>query len=198
MASYVVGLTGGIGSGKTTVSDRFAEHGIVVADADVVSRQIVEPGQPAYQAIIDHFGDQVLYADQTLNRRKLREIVFSDATERAFLEGETQGRIMRSLAGIIKQAASPYCLLVLSAGTGKSPLMKRLLVVDVPPELQVARVTVRDETDAGQVKAIMATQPGRELRLSYADDVIVNDGNVADLYDKVDNLHAIYQELAHA
>jgi len=197
MARFVVGLTGGIGSGKTTVSNMFADRGIIVADADVVARQIVEPGEEAFDAIVEHFGSSILAESGELNRGKLREIVFSDATERTWLERQTQGRIMAKLAHIIEAARSPFSMLVLSAGRGKNPLMSRMLVVDVPPEMQVARVTERDNNSAEQVEAIMATQPSREDRISWADDVIVNNGDLDTLSNQVAELYETYLQQAN-
>ncbi len=196
MASYIVGITGGIGSGKSAVSDRFAQLGIVIADADVASREIVEPGQPAFEAIADRFGESILQTDGTLDRAKLRSIVFADIAERKWLEGQTHRRIMARLGETIAKATSPYAMLVLSAGTGQSPLMKRMLVVDAPEALQIARVTSRDGNDETQVRAIMASQPSRETRLEIADDVITNDGDLARLDLEVEKLHQFYLQEA--
>ena len=194
--TYVIGLTGGIGSGKTAVSDLFAARGIIVADADVASRKVVEPGEPALAAIAQHFGDDVLAADGSLNRARLREIVFSDVDERRWLESVTVPAIMQELRRILAESTSPYSLLMLSSGNGRSPLVQRSLVVDVPEDVQIARVTQRDNNTPEQVQAIMAAQPSREERLAYADDVIVNDGSLRELEAAVERLHAKYLELA--
>ncbi len=198
MANFVVGLTGGIGSGKTSVSDLFAARGILIADSDVISRQIVEPGQPAYKAIVDHFGNQVVAESGDLNRAKLREIVFADESERKFLEGQTHRRIMSTLIQMLEDSTSSYSMLVLSAGSGKSPLMNRMLVVDVSPEDQVKRVTSRDGNSEAQVRAIMAAQPTRDDRLKWADDVIQNSGSLDELAHNVENLHLAYLQKADA
>lgn len=195
---FVVGLTGGIGSGKTAVSDRFASLGITIADADVASRTVVEPGTTALAAIVEHFGRDVLNPDGTLDRAGLRQIVFSDTSERKWLESVTVPAIMTELRGILDRSTAPYAILMLSSGGGRSPLVHRNLVVDVPPEVQIERVTARDHNSREQVEAIMRAQPGREQRLAYADDVIVNDGSLAELDQAVARLHSQYLEMAKA
>ncbi len=193
---FVVGVAGGIGSGKTTVSNRFAELGVTIADADVASRTIVEPGTPALAAIVDRFGEEILQEDGYLNRAKLRPIVFGSPDERRWLEKLTHGPINAELKRTMETATSSYSILILSAGSGRSPVMNRVLVVDVPPGLQLERVTARDSNSPEQVKAIMAAQPSREERLALADDVLVNDGTLEKLLAGVDKLHEQYQGLA--
>lgn len=196
MTDFVVGLTGGIGSGKTAVSDRFSARGITVADADVAAREIVEPGQPVLDAIREHFGDQVITADGRLDRAALRNLIFSAQDERRWLESLTHPLIMQNLRDVLKASSSDYAILVLSAGTGKSPLIQRMLVVDVPHEVQIERVMARDNNTRQQVEAIIDTQPPRETRIALADDVIVNDGDLEALEAKVEALHNRYLELA--
>lgn len=191
----VVGLTGGIGSGKSAVSDLFSGLGITIADADVSSRNVVMPGTPALTAITEHFGPAVLNEDGTLDRAALRSIVFADAGERAWLESVTVPAIMTELRQILAMSQSPYSILILSSGGGRSPLVQRNLVVDVPAEVQIARVTERDNNTPEQVRAIMAAQPTREQRLDYADDVIVNDGSLEALTARVDELHRQYLQM---
>lgn len=193
---FVVGITGGIGSGKTAVTDRFATRGITIADADVAARTVVEPGTPALAQIAEHFGDAVLQQDGTLDRAALRRIVFEEAAERAWLESVTVPAIMAELRRILSEATSPYAMLMLSSGSGRSPLIHRSLVIDVPEDVQIARVTARDGNTPDQVRAIIAAQPAREERLGYADDVIVNDQSFAELDARVEELHRHYLELA--
>lgn len=193
---FVVGVTGGIGSGKTAVTDRFAARGITIADADVASRVVVEPGTAALAQIAEHFGEGVLQADGTLDRAALRKIVFEDAGERAWLESVTVPAIMNELRRILRESTAPYSMLMLSSGNGRSPLIHRSLVVDVPEDVQIARVTARDNNTPEQVQAIMAAQPSREQRLEYADDVIVNDASLDELDERVEELHQQYLELA--
>jgi len=196
MPAYVVGLTGGIGSGKTTVSDLFAKLGISIADADVVARTIVEPGRAAHSAIKERFGEPILLEDGFLNRAKLREIIFSNQEDRRWLEHQTHGPIMQMLGEIIESATSPYSILVLSAGAGRSPLINKMLVVDTAVALQISRVTMRDSNSRQQVESIMASQPTREERLAWADNVIGNEGSVDQLEQEVLNLHHYYSKLA--
>jgi len=196
MSHFVIGITGGIGSGKTAVTDRFQSRGITVADADVASREVVQPGMPALAAIADHFGPEVVSEDGTMVRAAVRKIVFADPDERKWLESVTVPAIMDKLRDILAKSGSPYSLLMLSSGTGQSPLIHRSLVVDVPPDVQVARVMSRDNNDEEQVRAIMAAQPSREIRLEYADDVIVNDGSLEQLDEAVQALHEQYLTMA--
>lgn len=192
---FVVGLTGGIGSGKTAVSDRFAALGITIADADVSARTVVEPGTPALAAIEAHFGKEVLLADGYLDRAAVRKIVFADPEQRQWLESVTVPAILKDLKHILDTAKSKYAILMLSSGSGQSPWIHRQLVVDVPEEVQIARVTSRDNNDADQVKAIMATQPSREQRLAYADDVIDNTQPLESLDARIQTLHEQYLRL---
>ncbi len=191
----VVGLTGGIGSGKTAVSDRFGERGITIADADVAARVVVEPGTQALEKISQHFGSDVLENGE-LNRAALREIVFSNATERRWLESVTVPAILQELRRILDYALSPYAILMLSSGSGRSPWIDRRLVIDVSPEVQIERVATRDSNTPEQIRAIMKTQPSREERLKYADDVIVNDGDFSQLDREITQLHQQYLNLA--
>lgn len=196
--TYVIGLTGGIGSGKTAVSDLFAALGIAIVDADVAARAVVEPGTPALAAIAEHFGADILQADGNLNRAQLRQRVFADPAERQWLERLTHPLIRAEIARGLSGATSPYVLLVspLLVESGQSKLTQRVLVVDVPEDLQLQRTMVRDNNPETQVKAIMQAQASRQQRLLYADDVVVNDTTLADLKEKVDQLHQHYLQLA--
>jgi dephospho-CoA kinase len=198
--SYIIGLTGGIGSGKTAVSDRFAERGITVVDADIASRAVVEPGRPALSAIAEHFGDEVISADGTLNRALLRQKVFADETERKWLEQLTHPLIRDEIISGLEQASSPYALLVspLLVESGQSELTERILVIDVDEEVQLKRTMTRDDNPEAQVKAIMAAQASRETRLGYADEVIHNSSSLEDLDYQVEQLHQQYLQLANA
>ncbi len=196
MSEFVVGLRGGIGTGKSTVSDLFALKGIIVADADIAARRVVEPGRPAYQAIVDYFGEDVLQTDGNIDRAQLRKIVFQDDSKRLFLESQTRGPIVQDLLEEIASASSPYAMLVLSTGLGKVMGMDRLLVVDAPAEIQVQRVMVRDGNTRSQVEAILAAQPSRELRVKDADDIILNDGDIEILETEVEKLHERYLSAA--
>lgn len=194
----VVGVTGGIGSGKTAATDRFQALGITVVDADLASRVIVEPGRPALQSIAEHFGPGVIEANGTLNRRALREIVFANPDERKWLERLTHPLIAQEILQQIQASQSPYTILAspLLLESGQSRMAQRVLVIDVPEELQIARTTTRDNTDANGVKAIIAAQMKRADRLAKADDVIVNDKSLTELHAAVDALHQQYLQMA--
>ena len=196
MSHFVIGITGGIGSGKTAVTDRFQARGITIADADVASREVVQPGMPALEAIAEHFGPEVIQADGTMDRAAIRKIVFAEPDERKWLESVTVPAIMNNLREVLNRSTSPYSLLMLSSGTGQSPLVQRSLVVDAPPELQISRVMARDANDEEQIRAIMSAQPSRETRLEYADDVIINDGSFERLDEVVQVLHEKYLKMA--
>ncbi|MDA0273183.1 MAG: dephospho-CoA kinase [Proteobacteria bacterium] len=197
MSNFVVGLRGGIGTGKSTVSDLFAGAGIVVADADVSARTVVEPGKPAYVAIVERFGESVLQEDKKLDRAALRELVFSNNDHRLFIEKQTHGPIIQDLLNITSSADSDYAILVLSTGIGKNPMMQRLLFVDAPLETQVNRVMQRDDNTREQVEAILRAQPDRETRMTDADDVIINDGKQENLVLEVRKLHQLYLSLSN-
>ncbi len=191
---FVVGLTGGIGSGKTTVSDRFAELGIAVIDADVAARVVVEPGRPALAKIAEHFGLETIAANGELDRARLRELVFQNAAQRKWLETLLHPLIGTEILAQIQAATSPYAILVspLLIETAQRQLTQRVLVVDVPVETQIARTMARDHNSAAQVQAIIASQASREQRLANADDVINNDQGLEHLDQQVQALHQKY------
>ena len=195
---FVVGITGGIGSGKSAVSDRFERYGIKIVDADIASREVVKPGQPALAEIREHFGADILQADGTLDRAKLRARVFADPSERRWLERLLHPRINAYLVQELQNADSPYAILVspLMKETGQARYANRILVVDVPEEVQLRRTMTRDANDEKQVRAIMAAQISRADRLEMADDVIVNDAGFEALDATVARLHRQYLELA--
>lgn len=196
--TFIIGLTGGIGSGKSAAAARFAEaHGIHVVDADIKSRVVVEPGRPALHQIVDRFGDAVLQQDGSLNRAVLRERVFQDPDERRWLEQLLHPLIREEIVSDLASADSPYALLVspLLVESGQYQMTRRVLVVDVPEALQIARTTLRDKVPEEQVRAILQVQAKREERLRHADDVITNDHDLAALHQQVDQLHQYYLTL---
>ncbi len=197
MKKLLVGLTGGIGSGKSAAALRFAEHGIVCVDADVASRAVVEPGQPALQQIAGHFGAHVLQADGTLDRAALRQIVFANDAERKWLQALLHPLISAYLRQHIQAATSAYVILVnpLLLESGQQVWCDRILVIDVPEKLQLSRTMARDNNSQAQVENIMRAQMARDERLKAADDVIVNDGTVEKLHSAVDQKHNFYLEL---
>lgn len=194
----VIGLTGGIGSGKTAASDYLAAKGITVVDADVVARLVVEPGQPALQAIEQHFGSQVIQADGALDRRALREIVFAEPSARKELEAITHPAIGAEILRQLQASHSPYTLLVspLLLESSQHKMTQRILLIDVPETLQLARTSSRDQVDEAQVKAIMAAQMSRQDKRSRADDIVVNDSDLASLHRQLDDLHQQYLKMA--
>lgn len=195
---YVVGLTGGIGSGKSAVSALFEERGITVVDADVVARQVVEKGQPALQKIAEHFGEDVIQADGNLDRAALRQRIFANPEEKAWLEALLHPLIREETQRQLEAAEGPYVILAspLLVETGQHQRVQRVLVVDAPEALQLERATARDQNSEAQIQAVMATQASREERLRHADDVILNDKSLDDLPPQVDDLHRKYCRLA--
>ena len=196
----VIGLTGGIGSGKSAVSKCFEKLGITVVDADVAARVVVEPGTPGLARIAEHFGPGVIDANGALDRAALRRIVFADAAERRWLESVTHPLIGEEIRRGLSEASSPYAILVspLLLEAKQDALAHRVLVVDVSEETQVARTMQRDNNSGEQVRAIIAAQIGRAERLARADDVIENNGSLEDLDPKVLALHRRYLDIAAA
>lgn len=192
-----LGLTGGIGTGKSTVCKLFRELGVPVIDADQIAKDIVAPGQPALGQILEEFGDEVTDDTGRLQRDQLRSIVFRDPTKRKRLEAITHPHIieeMRKRAGTIK---APYCILCipLLVEAGLTGLVAQTLVVDTPEALQKQRVMQRDRLSAEQVEAILQTQASRERRLAAADRVITNDADIEHLRDQVLDLHRHYLQI---
>lgn len=193
----VVGITGGIGSGKTAATDRFASHGIDIVDADLMSREVVKPGMPALEAIASRFGaDRILLEDGSLNRRELRHIIFNDAEHKAWLEALLHPLIRQEIMNRLQACKPPYCLLSspLLLETDQQKMCDRILLIDAPEQLQLDRTQRRDNTSADAVKAIMASQLTREQRQSMADDIITNDSDLQSLYAAVDKQHMLYLE----
>jgi dephospho-CoA kinase len=191
----IIGLTGGIGSGKTAAANYFSSaHGIHVVDADLKSRVVVEPGKPALQRIVDRFGADILQPDGNLDRAALRQQVFSDQQQRVWLEQLLHPLIREEIINDLHSATSPYALLVspLLVESGQHQLTSRVIVVDVPEELQLVRTATRDQVSEQQVRAIMQVQAQREARLRQAHDVIVNDRDLTHLHQQVDALHQQY------
>lgn len=195
---FTVALTGGIASGKTAVSDRFSELGITVVDTDVLARQVVEPGTPGLRAVVKHFGAGVLNADGSLNRQRLRDLVFADSRQRKQLEAILHPLIRQCGEQALAQASSPYAIYVipLLAETGSADNFDRVLVVDVPVELQRARLMARSELSEQQAQQMIDAQASAQVRLGLADDVITNDGTLEQLNSQVAWLHQAYLELA--
>jgi dephospho-CoA kinase len=198
MRRFVVGLTGGIGSGKSAVSARFEALGITIADADIAARHVVEPGTIALTEIVAHFGPDILQTDGYLNRARLRAIVFEEPGQRRWLESVTVPAIMTRLKTVLAHSRSAYAILMLSSGSGQHPLIDRHLVVDAGPDTQRRRVMARDNNTQAQIDAMMASQPSRDARLAYAQDIVTNEGSLTALDDQVSALHQKYTQLSSA
>ena len=201
MSDYFIGLTGGIASGKSALEREFVARGIFVADADLIARQIVEPGQPALGAVVAHFGASVLTADGRLDRAGLRALVFDNEPARRALEAILHPIIRAQLQQQCRAAASAYAIAaipLLTEGGGRSayPWLDRILVVDALPATQKARLKQRDGIDGVLAEKMIAAQATRAQRLALADDIVVNDGDLSHLRAAVEELDARYRALA--
>lgn len=199
MSNFIVGLTGGIGSGKTTVSDLFSQHfNIDVVDADVIARQVVQPGTPALSAITEKFGHAVLTKEGHLDRAQLRAQVFSNTEHKNWLNGLLHPLIRAEMQSQCLAAKSAYVILSipLLVENQLQSLANRVLVVDCPEEIQLQRASQRDGVGEAQIKSIMQAQAGRKERLAVADDVLVNDSDTGQLLTQIARLHSQYLTLA--
>ncbi|MCP6699956.1 dephospho-CoA kinase [Pseudomonas donghuensis] len=194
---WILGLTGGIGSGKSAAAQRFVELGVHLVDADQAARWVVEPGRPALARIVERFGPGVLLEDGQLNRAALRELIFADPQQRLWLEALLHPLIGQEIFSYLAKAESPYAVFVspLMVESGQYKRTNRLLVIDAPQALQVQRTLLRDQTSAEQVQAILKAQTSREERLRHAHDVLVNDRDLGWLHSEVDRLHHFYLTL---
>lgn len=196
---YIVAITGGIGSGKTTIANQFAELGIDIVDADVIAREVVEPGTPALAAIAAQFGPEMLDPQGQLDRRRLRERVFSDPDAKAWLDGLLHPLIRQEMLRQCANARSPYCLLVvpLLIENRLTQLANRVLVIDVDEATQIERTCRRDGVSRAQAKAILAAQASRAERLAAADDVLDNQNDAAEtIKRRILALHETYMAFA--
>lgn len=202
MATWILGVTGGIGSGKTAATDYLQKLGVTVVDADVVAREVVAPGTPALAAIAAHFGPEAIIQDGAqagqLNRPWMRQCVFSDPNERLALEAITHPAIRDALMQQLMAAPSAYAVLAspLLWESGQVNFVQRTLLIDVSEATQVQRASGRDGVSPAQIEAIMKAQWSRTQRRERADDIISNEGSLAELYAQLDALHQQYLELA--
>lgn len=194
VSNYIIGLTGGIGSGKTAASDLFQTHGVVVVDADVVAREVVEPGSAALKEIARHFGKDILQDNGALDRAKLRQIIFSQPEQKTWLEQLLHPVIRDEIIGQLNMAQSPYVILSspLLLETNQHQLCHRILLIDVPEACQIARASARDDNTAEQIKVIIASQAPRQFKLDNADDIIDNSNDISALKTQVDKYHQRY------
>ena len=194
----IIGLTGGIGTGKCTVTKRFIGLGVPVIDADEIAHDLVKPRQPALQEIVREFGMEFLTPEGGLNRSLLHRAVFKDPERRQALESILHPLIRKEMlrrAGLI---SAPYCIFCIPLLTEihQADMVDRVLVIDSPEKLQYERIKKRDGLPQSEIKAILAAQARREDRLALADDVIINEGSLDDIYRQVDGLHEKYLKLA--
>lgn len=195
---FVLGLTGGIGSGKSAASHWFETQGIRVVDADIVAREVVEPGQPALQQIRQAFGDWVLLETGSMDRRALREHIFQFPEARKTLEHITHPLIRTSIIQQLHSAQSPYAILVspLLFETNQHELTQHTLLIDASIELQIHRASQRDGQNVAQIRKIIATQMSREQKRALANDIVLNDGQLEHLYAHLQPLHEKYLKIA--
>ncbi len=193
-----IGLTGGIASGKSAVADLFSGHGVPIIDTDVIARQLVQKGEPALDEIRSAFGDDVFDSRGRLDRESMRKIVFSDASRREKVESILHPRIRDEAIAQSSAADGQYQIIVvpLLVGSAMRQFMDRVLVVDCDEDTQLRRLLARDAENEAQARRILAAQASRQDRLAIADDVISNDGDLADTRSQVDELHSEYLMLA--
>ena len=201
MSDYFIGLTGGIASGKSALEREFAARGVFIADADLIARQIVEPGQPALAAVVEAFGKPMLTTDGRLDRAALRALIFDDEPARRALEAILHPLIRTRLHAHCRAAPGVYAIAViplLTEGGGRTsyPWLDRILVVDAPHATQKARLMQRDGIDDALAVKMIAAQASRAQRLALADDIVVNDGDLTALREAVTELDARYRALA--
>ncbi|WP_299733703.1 dephospho-CoA kinase [uncultured Endozoicomonas sp.] len=191
-----IGVTGGIGSGKTAVTDFFASKSVTIVDADLAARVVVEPGKPALEAIAKRFGSGIIL-NGNLDRGQLRTIIFDSVDERLWLEALLHPLIRDQIRLELQQAKSPYAILVspLMLETDQHELVNRILVVDLPEATQIERAMNRDHMDEDQTRKIIASQMPREKRLEWADDVVENSGTLEQLHQSLEKLHETYLSL---
>jgi dephospho-CoA kinase len=193
-----IGMTGGIGCGKTMVAERFEKRGIEIIDADQISHSLTQPDSPGLAKIVKHFGESVLGAEGELDRAALRKIVFEASQEKKKLESILHPMVFEQIADRALKASGLYCMICvpLLLETGRSADFDRILVVDCPVEVQVRRTLERDRVDELQIRRIIHSQSSRKEKLAAANDLIVNDGDLSLLDNQVEKLHNFYLDLA--
>ncbi|WP_394167593.1 dephospho-CoA kinase [Photobacterium piscicola] len=198
--TIVIGLTGGIGSGKTTVANMFADYGIDLIDADIIAREVVAVGSVGLARITKKFGNRILLSDGNLDRSQLRTVIFSDPQLKNWLNQLLHPLIREKMLADIERATSPYCLLIvpLMIENNLQTMADRLLVVDVDQQTQIMRTQQRDNVSLEQIKNILAAQASRQQRLDAADDIICNNSDNQALLTQVAQLHLHYLALAQA
>ncbi|MBW8055394.1 MAG: dephospho-CoA kinase [Acidiferrobacterales bacterium] len=193
-----IGLTGGIGSGKSSAAAMFARRGVPVIDADEIAKQLVAPGQPAYERIIQRFGKEFVDADGFIDRGRLRRHVFDDPASRRELEAILHPRVRQQIQRQLRALRAPYCVIVIPLifEANQQDLVDRILVIDAAEDTQVQRVAARSSLADDEIRKIIAAQIGRNVRLRQAHDVITNEGELEQLEERVDAFHTRYLDLA--
>lgn len=192
-----VGLTGGIGSGKSTACKVFSELAVPVIDADIIAHNLVMPGTPALQAIINEFGDEIITKEGCLDRQKLRNQIFTNATDRNKLNNILHPAIFSEITHETERIQSKYCIISipLLLETDASKIIDRILIIDAPRKLQLSRASIRDNVTQSDIEAIMHSQISPDDRLAAADDIIKNDGDIDNLHRQICDLHAFYTSI---
>ena len=199
MSHFIIGLSGGIGSGKTTIANMFEKLGIALVDADIVAREVVAPGTQALKRIVAHFSTDILTSEQSLDRKKLRALVFSNPVEKDWLNNLLHPLIRTEMFNQLAVATSPYVILVapLLIENKLYQQVNRTLIIDVNVNTQIERATARDNSDRQTIENIIASQVSREVRIKHADDVISNETTDLKAIEKqVSKLHAKYLDIA--
>ena len=199
MSHFIIGLSGGIGSGKTTIANMFEKLGIALVDADIVAREVVAPGTQALKRIVAHFSTDILTSEQSLDRKKLRALVFSNPVEKDWLNNLLHPLIRTEMFNQLAVATSPYVILVapLLIENKLYQQVNRALIIDVNVNTQIERATARDNSDRQTIENIIASQVSREVRIKHADDVISNETTDLKAIEKqVSKLHAKYLDIA--
>ena len=195
---FKLGLTGGIAAGKSAVAEEFAKLGATLVDADVIARQLVEPNQPAFGELVEHFGTEILTDTETLDRRQLRQIVFNNAEEKRWLEQLLHPLIRTEIEKQLNAATGCYAILVspLLFESAQDALVDQTLVVDIPVDLQMKRACLRDASSSELINSIIASQMPRETRAAKADRVLDNSGPFSLTLQHIHQLHAFYLSLS--
>jgi dephospho-CoA kinase len=196
----IIGLTGGIGTGKSTATRMFAELGVPVIDADEIARELTSPGTEYSRKIISLLGNDILGADGNIDRKKLRNIIFDDSSKRHAIEMLLHPVIIKIMLERARTYSSPYLVLSipLLVEAGLKNIVDRVLVIDSPEDLQIVRATMRDKISEEEIIKVISVQSDRQYRLSQADDIIVNDGSLDEFREEITRLDRIYREISHA
>lgn len=192
-----IGLTGGIGSGKSTACEIFSELGVPIIDADIVARKVVQAGMPALQLIKEEFGEDIITKDGLLNRKKVRDQIFTNEIDRKKLENILHPVIYERIVHETENINSSYCIISipLLLETEALEIIDRVLIIDVSEKLQLSRASVRDNASLNDIERIIRTQISRDNRLAAADDIINNEGDIENLRRQIHDLHEFYKSI---